>query len=151
MLEPYLQRRETFTISTELARLDIAFIHKFLSEETVWARGIARETLERALKNSLCFGLYENERQIGFARVISDYATYAYLDDVFVLAEFRGRGLGAWLMETILAHPQLQGLRRFGLTTIDKQEFYAHFGWRALYYPERHMEKMPPGYYSPKS
>lgn len=150
MPEPYLQRRETFTISTDPARLDVDFLHTFLSQEAAWARGIARETLERAITHSLCFGLYESERQIGFARVISDYATYAYLDDVFVLAEFRGRGLGVWLMECIVAHPQLQGLRRFGLTTMDKQEFYARFGWRALYYPERHMEKMPPSYYSPQ-
>lgn len=143
--------RESFTISTEVARLDVTFIHKFLSEESAWAKGMALETLELAIAHSLCFGLYEAERQIGFARVISDYATYAYLDDVFVLAEYRGRGLGAWLMETILAHPQLQGLKRFGLTTVDKQEFYARFGWRALHYPERHMEKLPPGYYTPKS
>ncbi|MBL8045020.1 MAG: GNAT family N-acetyltransferase [Anaerolineales bacterium] len=153
MFEPYLQRRANFTISTDPAQLDVAFLHKFLSEEAAWARGIARETLERAIAHSLCFGLYdaEAERQIGFARVISDYATYAYLDDVFVLTEYRGRGLGAWLMECIVAHPNLQGLKRFALTTMDKQEFYAHFGWRALYYPERHMEKLPPGYYSLKS
>lgn len=151
MPEPYLQRRETFTISTDPARLDIALIHKFLSEESAWAKGITRETLEQALKNSLCFGLYESEQQIGFARVITDYATYAYLDDVFVLAEYRGRGLGAWLVECVVGHPQLQGLRRFGLTTVDQQDFYARFGWRALYYPERHMEKMPSGYYSPQT
>jgi N-acetylglutamate synthase-like GNAT family acetyltransferase len=151
MPELYIQHHETFTISTDPARLDIAFIHKFLSEEAAWAKGIAREKLERAIAHSLCFGLYDAEGQIGFARVISDYATYAYLDDVFVLTEYRGRGLGAWLMECIMAHPNLQGLKRFALTTMDKQEFYAHFGWRALYYPERHMEKLPPGYYSPKS
>lgn len=149
MPEPYVQHRKTLTISTEPARLDVDFIFTFLSQEAAWARGLTREVLERAIAHSLCFGIYVGERQIGFARVISDYATYAYLDDVFLLAEYRGRGLGAWLLECIVAHPQLQGLKRFSLTTADKQEFYARFGWRALYYPERHMEKLPPDYYSP--
>ena len=144
------QQREAFIISTDPARLDHEAIHAYLTNESHWAKGVTRETVERAIANSLCFGLYHGEKQIGLARVISDYATYAYLDDVFVLAEYRGRGLGAWLMECVVAHPQLQGLRRFGLATVDKQDFYGRFGWRALHYPERHMEKLPPGYYGPE-
>jgi GNAT superfamily N-acetyltransferase len=142
------QQRDPYIISTDPARLDLDCIHTYLAHDSHWAKGIARETLERAIANSLCFGLYDTGKQIGLARVITDFATYAYLDDVFVLAAHRGRGLGAWLMECVVAHPQLQGLRRFGLATVDQQAFYARFGWQPLFFSERHMEKLPPGYYA---
>jgi len=139
--------RDGYVVSTEPGRLDVVAIHNFLAEESYWARGIAREVVERALSNSLCFGLYADERQIGFARVITDYATYGYLNDVYVLAAHRGRGLGKWLLGCVITHPDLTGLRRFGLTTRDGQALYAQFGWTALHYPERHMERLPPDYY----
>ena len=124
--------RGEFTVSSDPARLDFDLIHRYLSTEAYWARGIARDTLMRALAHSLCFGLYAGERQAGFARVITDTATYTYLDDVFALEPYRGRGLGGWLLDRILAHPDLQGLRRFSLATSDAQVFYASHGWHPL-------------------
>src|SRR5436309_2279559 len=105
-------RREEFTISTDPTRLDIDAIHQFLTR-SYWAAGIPRAVVERSIRGSLCFGLYAGQRQVGFARMITDSATYAYLSDVYVLEEFRGRGLAVWLMEVIMAHPDLKGLRRF--------------------------------------
>jgi GNAT superfamily N-acetyltransferase len=145
---PRTEARDGFEISTDPARLDLDLIHRYLSAESYWARGIAREVVERACVHSLCFGLYTAGQQAGFARVVTDYATYAYLNDVFVLEAYRGRGLGAWLMETVVAHPALQGLLRFSLATRDAQGFYERFGWQALRYPERHMERLAPGYYN---
>ena len=109
---------EGFTISTDPAKLDLAVIHGFLTT-SYWSPGIARERVERAIRHSLPFGVYEGERQVGFARVITDYTSFAYLADVFVLDAYRGRGLALWLMETILAHPELQDLRRWLLATRD--------------------------------
>jgi GNAT superfamily N-acetyltransferase len=140
-------RREEFVVSTDPARLDLAVIHHFLAEESYWAKGMTLETLQRAMAHSLCFGLYRGEQQIGFARVVTDYATYAYLSDVFVLAAYRGQGLGEWLLSCVLAHPDLKTLRRFGLTTRDAQELYRRLGWQPLRYPERHMERLPDDYY----
>lgn len=145
---PFERRRGPFTVSTDPQRLDLEAVHAFLAHESYWARGIARDVFERAAAHSLCFGLYDGEAQIGFARVISDCATYAYLDDVYVLARYRGQGLGGWLTACVVEHPDLQGLRRFGLTTRDGQPFYERFGFQPLYYPERHMEKLPAGYYT---
>ncbi len=139
--------REGYVISTDPARLTIGVIHQFLAEESYWAKGIPLTVVERAVAHSLCFGLYANRNQIGFARVITDYATYGYLNDVFVLGDHRGQGLGRWLLECVVAHPDLAGLRRFGLTTRDGQALYARFGWTALRYPERHMERLPADYY----
>jgi GNAT superfamily N-acetyltransferase len=119
-----------FTISDERARLDIAFVHEFLSTESYWARGRRVEVVRRAIENSLPFGLYKGERQIGFARAVTDYATFAWLADVFVLEEFRGHGLGVWLVETALAHPALQRLRRWILATRDAHSLYRRFGFR---------------------
>lgn len=140
--------RAEYQVSTDPNRLNIALIHRYLAEESYWAQGIARELVERSLAHSLNFGLYAGEAQIGFARVVTDYATYAYLNDVFVLAAWRGRGLGVWLVKCVVAHPALQTLRRFGLVTRDAQALYEKAGFRALRYPERHMEKLPPGYYA---
>jgi GNAT superfamily N-acetyltransferase len=139
-------KREGFTISTDPARLDRALIHEFLSA-SYWARGIPRETVERSIAGALCFGLYENGRQVGFARVITDRATFAYLADVFVLESHRGRGLAAWLMETILAHPDVQGLRRWMLLTRDAHPLYRKVGFTDLAHPERVMERVDAGVY----
>jgi GNAT superfamily N-acetyltransferase len=121
-----------FTISDERARLDIAVVHEFLSMESYWAKGRRIEVVRRAIENSLPFGLYKGERQIGFARAVTDYATFAWLADVFVLDEFRGHGLGVWLVETALAHPSLQRLRRWILATRDAHELYRRFGFKAV-------------------
>jgi GNAT superfamily N-acetyltransferase len=140
-------QRDDFLISTDAMRLQIDVIYDFLAHQAFWAEGISREIVETAVRNSLCFGLFHHEAQIGFARVISDYATYAYLNDVFVLPEYRKRGLASWMMECVVAHPALQSVRRFGLTTRDKQDFYQRFGFHALVYPDRHMEKLSKGFY----
>lgn len=140
------RHREDFTVSTDPGRLDVDAIHAFLST-SYWAEGIPREIVERALRNSLCFGLYAGERQAGLARVITDNATYAYLCDVYVLPELRGRGLGAWMMECVMTHPDLQGLRRFSLVTRDAHELYRPFGFTEIASPGRHMEIVRPGIY----
>jgi GNAT superfamily N-acetyltransferase len=132
--------RGEFTISTDPGRIDMDVVYGFLAGESYWSRGIARERLERAIRHSLCFGLYQGRRQIGFARVISDRATYAYVCDVFLLEAHRGRGLGAWLMQSIAAHPELAGLRRWMLVTRDAQPFYETLGWNRPARPDGFME-----------
>ena len=139
----YERHRDGFTVSTDPGRLDVDAIHAFLST-SYWAAGIPREILERALRSSLCFGLYEGVSQIGLSRVITDAATYAYLCDVYVLPERRGRGLGAWMMECVMAHPDLQGLRRFSLVTRDAHELYRPLGFTEIASPGRHMEIVRP-------
>lgn len=132
---------EQFTISTDPARLDVDLIHDYLSHHSYWAPGISRELVERSLRHSLCFGLYAPDgRQAGFARVVTDRATFAYLCDVFVLAEFRGRGLSKLLMRHITEYPELQGLRRWMLGTRDAHSLYAQFGFTPLASPPRFME-----------
>ena len=128
-----------FLVTTAFARLDLEAIHGFL-RESYWARGIPRATVEKSMRNSLCFGLLRGKTQIGFARVISDRATFAYVADVFVLPEFRGQGLAKWLMECIMAHPELQGLRRWLLFTRDAHGLYQKSGFMPLAHPERVME-----------
>jgi N-acetylglutamate synthase-like GNAT family acetyltransferase len=122
-------RQGEYTISTDAQRLDIDVIHSFLSQRSYWAEGIPREIVERGIKHSLNFGLYHGEKQVGFARVITDYATHAYLCDVFVVEEERGRGLSKWLMQVMLQHPALQGLRRWFLLTKDAQGLYEQVGF----------------------
>jgi len=136
-----------FAISTDRNRLQIKQIHKFLSEESYWAKERTREQTETAIKNSLPFGVYKGENQIGFARVVTDYATFAYLGDVFILGEFRGKGLSKWLMQIVLSHPDLQGFRRWILATADAHGLYEQFGFSALKVPERWMEKSAPNAY----
>jgi len=136
-----------FTVSTDRNRLQIDAIHKFLAEESYWAKERTREQTELAIKNSLPFGVYRDEKQIGFARVVTDYATFAYLGDVYILEEFRGKGLSKWLMETILSHPDLHGFRRWILATADAHGLYGQFGFSALKFPERWMEKSAPNAY----
>jgi GNAT superfamily N-acetyltransferase len=126
--------------------LDLDVIHRFLTD-CYWARGIPREVVVRSIENSLCFGVYDNRKQAGFARVITDYATYAYIGDVFVLDSYRGRGLGKWLMECIMRSPQLQRLRRWSLVTGDAHGLYAQFGFTPLASPESHMELHDSGVY----
>ena len=131
--------RGAWTISTDPERLDREAIHAFLSN-SYWAKGIPRAILDRSIENSLCFGLYEGPRLVGFARVITDRATFAYLADVFVLESHRGRGLSKWLMEVILGHPDLQGMRRWTLATRNAHGLYEQFGFRRLTSPDRLME-----------
>src|SRR5215471_11682450 len=119
-MKPIAYRRGEFLVTTDRARLSEELIHQFLSR-SYWAEGIPRKTVARSLRNSLCFGLFEGSRQIGFARVVTDYATFAYLADVFILEGYRGRGLAKFLVESIVAHPRLQGLRRWLLGTRDAQ------------------------------
>ncbi len=133
-----------YLISTDSDRLDISTIHDFLSRRSYWAQGRSLEVVERSIANSLSFGLFKHNRQIGFARVVTDYATFAWLADVFVLDEFRGRGLGKWLVKVILAHPDLQGFRRWVLSTKDAHGLYRDFGFRELKQPERWMERPDP-------
>ncbi|TJY59878.1 GNAT family N-acetyltransferase [Sinimarinibacterium sp. CAU 1509] len=137
----------TLRVSTDPAELDVALIHQFLSEQSGWARGIDRQRVERSLQHSLCFGGYLGARQIAFARVISDYATFANLVDVFVLPEQRGQGHAKTLMQAVMAHPQLQGLRRFTLATADAHGLYAQFGFTAPLRPQTLMERYVPDLY----
>jgi len=133
--------RDQFTISTDKARLDRAAIHEFL-RTSYWARGIPRQVVDRSIENSLCFGLYDGERQIGFARVISDLSTFGYLSDVFVVESHRGRGLATWFMQIVLAHPDLRGIRRWMLATADAHGLYRKVGFTELSKPKRIMEKL---------
>jgi GNAT superfamily N-acetyltransferase len=136
-----------FTISTDRERLQIEAIHRFLSEESYWAKERTKEQTVTATKNSLPFGVYKGENQIGFARVVTDYATFAYLGDVYILEEFRGIGLSKWLMETIVNHPELQGFRRWVLATKDAHTLYEKYEFAPLRFPERWMEKTAPNAY----
>ena len=138
------QRRGDYIISTDRARLDLSVIHDYLSNSSYWAKGRRLETVRRSIEHSLSFGLYKGERQIGFARVVTDYATFAWIADVFILDGFRGEGLGTWLMEVIIKHPQLQGFRRWTLSTKDAHELYRKFGFTELTRPERWMERHDP-------
>ena len=137
-------QRGDYTISTDKNRLDIRIIHDFISNCSYWAQGRQIATMQRALDNSLNFGLYKNNQQIGFARVVTDYATFAWIADVFVLPEYRGQGLSKWLMEVILSHPELQGFRRWVLATKDAHSLYERYGFIALRRPERWMERPDP-------
>jgi GNAT superfamily N-acetyltransferase len=139
-------RKGEFTISTDRERIDLDVVHGFLTD-CYWAKGISREIVARSITNSLCFGLYAERKQVGFARVISDCATYAYIGDVFVLESFRGRGLGKWMMECIMQHPGLQGLRRWSLVTRDGHGLYSEFGFEPLKKPQNYMERHRPDVY----
>ena len=133
--------KEEFTISTDKNKLDILSIHKFLSNETDWSNGIPLNTVKLSIENSLNFGLYYKNKQIGFARIISDYATIAYLGDVYILKEYRGNGLSKWLINEIMKHPNLQGLRRWILLTDTAEWLYKKVGFNKLLHHELYMEK----------
>lgn len=135
-----IERDNRFAIDTDKSRLDVDAIHDFFANESYWAQTRTRDQTEIAIANSICFGVYDGERQIGFARVVSDRATFAYIGDVYVIDEYRGQGLSKWLMETILAHPELQGLRRWVLATRDAHGLYRKFGFDELKHPDRWME-----------
>jgi GNAT superfamily N-acetyltransferase len=129
-----------YTISTDKSRLDVAMIHRYLSEESYWAKNMPRDLFERSIENSICFGAYDGDRQIGFARVVTDRAVIAYVADVFVLDPHRGRGVSKLLMQAIRDHPDRQRLRRWHLLTRDAHALYAQFGFQELGQPEWHME-----------
>ena len=139
-------QRGEFTISTDPARIDLALVHDFL-RQSYWAKDIPLAIVERSIRHSLSFGIYRGGAQVGFARVISDRATFAYLADVFVLETFRGQGLSKWLMETILAHPELQDLRRWLLVTADAHGLYQQFGFEELAEPGKFLSRGNPGLY----
>lgn len=142
--------RGDYFISTDATLLDVERIHAFLTR-SYWAAGIPLETVQRSIAHSLCFGVFQAgspPRQVGFARVISDRATFAYLADVFIADDHRGQGLSKWLMEVILAHPELQRLRRWLLATADAHELYAKFDFKPLARPERFMERHFPDVYN---
>lgn len=135
-----------YEISTDSERLDVSVIHAFLAQ-SYWSPGIPRSVVERAISNSLCFGLYHKSEQAGFARIVTDKATFAYLADVFVLEAHRGKGLSKWLMQVVKEHKDLQGLRRFMLGTRDAHGLYRQFEFRELTYPSRMMEILKPDVY----
>jgi len=135
---PYEVRKNDFLISTDRSLLNLDIIHGYLSKESYWAMNIPRELVEKSIEHSLCFGIYHQQQQVGFGRLITDQATFAYLADVFVLESYRGKGLSKWLMESIHAHPELQGLRRWVLGTRDAHGLYAQFGWAELPEELRH-------------
>jgi GNAT superfamily N-acetyltransferase len=129
-------------ISADASRMDVDVIHAFLSQESYWAKNVPREVVERALEHTLCFGAFDGDAQVGFARVITDRATFAYLADVFVLPAYRGRGIARQIMTAIAEHPDLRGLRRWHLVTRDAHALYAQFGFTPIDVPERHMMKV---------
>ena len=135
----FTAENDDFIISTDNQKLDINFIHQYLSQEAYWCKNIPLEIVKRSIENSLCFGMYHHEKQIGFARVITDKATFAYLADVFIINDYRGRGLSKWLMQTIIDTADLQGLRRWLLATLDAHGLYLQFGFKPLEKPERFM------------
>ncbi len=139
-------RRGEYSISTDKGRLDVAVIHGFLTM-SYWAAGVPMDVVKRSIEHSLAFGVFKEDQQIGFARVITDYATFAYLGDVFILEPFRGRGLSKWLMEVIVGHPELQGLRRWMLLTRDAHGLYRKVGFTEPSNPERYMEMHFPDVY----
>jgi GNAT superfamily N-acetyltransferase len=132
--------REDFVISTDPSRLDLPWIHNYLANEAYWSRGIPFILFKRSIENSLCFGIYLQDKQIGFARVISDYATYAYVGDVFVAQNYREQGLGKWLLKCILDFPELEGLRRWMLVTSNAHGLYEQQGFKPLLHPENVLE-----------
>ena len=142
---------EGYEISTDPRRLDIDLIHKFLSEESYWSRGIPRQVVEQAMANSLCFGVYHHGAQVGFARIVADRATFALVADVFILSTHRGKGLSKRLMRTVMAHEDLQGLRRLLLLTSDAHGLYSQFGFTELANSWRFMEVLQADIYKAAS
>jgi len=129
-----------FLVTTDVARFDVTAIHAYLSQESYWARNISFDLVEKSVENSLSFGLLDAGKQIGFARVVTDRATYAYVMDVYVLQSHRRRGLATWMIKCVLAHPDLQGLRKLSLSTRDMHALYRKFGFSGLEHPDRAME-----------
>ena len=138
--------KDGYLVSTDKSKIDVETVHDFLSH-SYWAENIPLDVVRKSIENSLCFGIYHQQKLVGFARAISDFATFAYLADVFILPEERGKGLSKWLIGIILEHPQLQGLRRFTLATRDAHSLYAQFGFSLFDKPERWMQKHDPVVY----
>jgi GNAT superfamily N-acetyltransferase len=128
----YEATKDDYLISTDSSLLNVGVVHNYLCKESYWANNIPVEVVEKSISNSLCFGLYQSQQQIGFARLVTDKATFAYLADVFILPAHRGKGLSKWMMEVIQSHPELQGLRRWMLGTRDAHGLYEQFGWTVL-------------------
>ncbi|MBP6828658.1 MAG: GNAT family N-acetyltransferase [Saprospiraceae bacterium] len=145
----YERTHESFLLSTDPAKIDLPTVHRYLSESSYWAKNIPFDVFRTSVQNALCFGIYENGRQAGFARVITDRATFGYIGDVFILDAYRGRGLSKWLMQCILEHPELQGFRRWLLATADAHGLYAQSGFHSLAKPDRWMELHNPNVYQP--
>ena len=141
--ESYFHKKG-FYISTDRSLIDIDLVYAYLAEQSYWAKGLLFTTFKTSVQNSICFGIYYPDGQVGFARVISDKATFAYICDVFILPRFRKQGLSKWLVQTILAHPELNSLRRWSLATLDAHGLYTKFGFKKLNYPERWMEIFTP-------
>jgi GNAT superfamily N-acetyltransferase len=137
--------RGEYLISTDESLLDLKMVHDYLST-SYWAAGVPESVVGRSVENSLCFGVYRGEEQVGFARVVTDHATFAYLADVFVLEEHRERGIGKWLVEVVLSHPDLRGLRRWMLATRDAHELYRRYGFAELGQPGIFMERKDASY-----
>lgn len=134
----YTVTENNFIISTDKRKIDIDYVHDFLSN-SYWSPGVPMETVKKAMQGSLCFGVYDNDKQIGYARMVTDTATFAYLADVFIDENYRGNGLGKWLVKVILAHPDMQGLRRILLATKDAHTLYEQLGFTSINNPERYM------------
>jgi N-acetylglutamate synthase-like GNAT family acetyltransferase len=142
----YTVTKNEFTISTDKSKINIDYVHEFLSN-SYWSPGVPLETVKKAMENSLCFGVYNNNnKQFGYARMITDYATFAYMADVFIDEKFRGKGLGKWLVEVMMTHPALQGLRRVMLATKDAHKLYEQCGFTSISNPERYMVYNPTGF-----
>lgn len=151
MLNNHLSwEKDGFTITTDKSKMDIDVIHGYLSR-SYWAQGIPRVTVKKSMEGSLCFAVLNGSRQVGFARVITDKATFGYLADVFILEEYRGKGLSKWLMEKILGHPELQNFRRLLLSTRDAHGLYRQFGFKDLVSPENWMQVHNPEVYKTNS
>jgi GNAT superfamily N-acetyltransferase len=136
----------SYSVTADRGRIDVDAVHAFLTR-CFWARGISKELVAKSIAHSLCFGVFDQQAQVAFARVVTDYSTYAYLCDVYVLEEYRGQGLGKWMMEFVMAYPELKGLRRFQLVTRDAHSLYTRFGFKAPDSPERQMEIFRDGIY----
>ena len=140
-------RKNEYLISTDKSKLDLAVIYKFLSEESYWAKNISIKIVERSIEHSLTFGVYHNNKQVGFARIITDFAVFATVGDVFVINEYRGLGLSKWLVETFTTLPELKSIRRWTLYTLDAQELYKKFGFKLLAKPDQALEINKPDLY----
>lgn len=143
----YSIEKNNYLISTDKNKIDVAYVHAFLSQ-SYWSPGVPARIVKRAMKGSLCFGVYNNDKQVGYARMVTDKATFAYMADVFIDEKHRGKGLAKWLVEMILAHPQLQGLRRILLATKDAHKLYEQCGFTTINNPERYMVYNPSAYKS---
>jgi N-acetylglutamate synthase-like GNAT family acetyltransferase len=141
--------KDEYMVSTDKSKIDVAVVHNFLSQ-SYWAKGISKNIVQKSIDHSLCFAVYHKQILVGFARVISDFATFGYLADVFIVPEERGKGLSKWLMKVIINYSELQGLRRFTLATRDAHNLYAQFGFTPFDKPERWMQKHNPDVYNKK-